>query len=449
MPRFAEHCLRRGVQAVCVTLDEQGCVAYRLDGDGELEEHVVPRIPVENVVDTTGCGDSFAAGMAFGYLFGRDIVKACQYGNAMGAQRCAGSELSIYLPRAETDAPDRAHLRPDGGSGTCVRRCRLPSGWSPRTGSTRSARTSARRCARSATATSAPAARWRRATRRPLGHLPRGRVRRPRLPRRSTWSTRRTGCRSRCSSTARGSTCATSAVLDHERTLDLRTGLLYRRTVFERRRRPPHPAGDAALRLHGRPAHLRAARGDHAGEPRRARSPSRAPSTAAGATWNGCRSTPRAPRSRWRRRGRSGRSPATSSARSARPTATSPTWRCARSTAASPSATRPRTLPSVEPLSSGFTVEDERVVWRDRRSAGGPVRLDKLVRIGTSRDVDGGADVQQGCRDGLAAARDAGFDAIVAASAARRGRSAGRTATSRSTATPRAPRPCGSASTTC
>ena len=83
---------------------------------GELEEHVVPRIPVENVVDTTGCGDSFAAGMAFGYLFGRDIVKACQYGNAMGAQRCAGSELSIYLPRAETDAQIERTYGPMAGA---------------------------------------------------------------------------------------------------------------------------------------------------------------------------------------------------------------------------------------------------------------------------------------------------------------------------------------------
>lgn len=29
--RFAEHCLRHGVQAVCVTLDEQGCVVYFRD----------------------------------------------------------------------------------------------------------------------------------------------------------------------------------------------------------------------------------------------------------------------------------------------------------------------------------------------------------------------------------------------------------------------------------
>jgi adenosine kinase len=81
-----------------------GCAAYFLDDDGALQEHVVPRVPVEHVVDTTGCGDSFAAGMAFGYLQDGDVVRACQYGNAMGAQRCTGSGLSIYLPRPETDA---------------------------------------------------------------------------------------------------------------------------------------------------------------------------------------------------------------------------------------------------------------------------------------------------------------------------------------------------------
>jgi sugar/nucleoside kinase (ribokinase family) len=104
LPAFAEHCLRHGVKAVCVTLDEHGCVAYWLDGAGELADQVVPRIPVEHVVDTTGCGDSFAAGMAFGYLQDADLVRAAQYGNAMGAQRCSGSTLDVYLSLAETNA---------------------------------------------------------------------------------------------------------------------------------------------------------------------------------------------------------------------------------------------------------------------------------------------------------------------------------------------------------
>lgn len=102
LPSFAEHCLREGVRAVCVTLDEEGCVVYQLDASGALQEDVVGRIPVEEVVDTTGAGDSFAAGMAYGYLEHRDLVVAARYGNAMGAQRCAGSELSIYRQLDET-----------------------------------------------------------------------------------------------------------------------------------------------------------------------------------------------------------------------------------------------------------------------------------------------------------------------------------------------------------
>ena len=54
-------------------------------------------------MDTTGAGDSFAAGLAFGYLAYQDYVVACQYGNAMGAQRCTGAELNVYLPREETE----------------------------------------------------------------------------------------------------------------------------------------------------------------------------------------------------------------------------------------------------------------------------------------------------------------------------------------------------------
>ena len=104
LPEFAEHCLRHGVKAVCVTLDQRGCVAYSLDGSGAVQEQEIPRIPVADVVDATGAGDSFAAGMAFGYLRTRDIAAAARYGNAMGAQRVSGSGLDVYRPLAETDA---------------------------------------------------------------------------------------------------------------------------------------------------------------------------------------------------------------------------------------------------------------------------------------------------------------------------------------------------------
>jgi hypothetical protein len=100
---LAAYCLAHGVGAVCVTLDEEGCVIFHQGADGAMVENVVGRIHVENVVDTTGCGDSFAAGLAFGYLEYRDYVAGCRYGNAMGAQRCSGAELNVYLSRADTE----------------------------------------------------------------------------------------------------------------------------------------------------------------------------------------------------------------------------------------------------------------------------------------------------------------------------------------------------------
>lgn len=103
LPAFAEHCLDRGVMAVCVTLDQEGCVVYHRDSAGRLVEDLVGRLEVPNVVDTTGCGDSFAAGMAYGYLTHGDVVAAARYGNAMGAQRCMATELTGYLPLAETE----------------------------------------------------------------------------------------------------------------------------------------------------------------------------------------------------------------------------------------------------------------------------------------------------------------------------------------------------------
>jgi adenosine kinase len=103
LPKFARHCLDGGVKAVYVTLDQHGCAVYFKDDTGRMREHLVKRVPVEHVVDTTGCGDSFAGGLAFGYLKTRDYVKACQYGNAAGAQRCSSSELAVYRNLEDTE----------------------------------------------------------------------------------------------------------------------------------------------------------------------------------------------------------------------------------------------------------------------------------------------------------------------------------------------------------
>lgn len=103
LPKFAQHCLDLGVKALYVTLDQHGCAVYHKDATGRMREHLVKRVLVEDVVDTTGCGDSFAGGLAFGYLKTGDFVKACQFGNCAGAQRCSSSELDVYGSLEETE----------------------------------------------------------------------------------------------------------------------------------------------------------------------------------------------------------------------------------------------------------------------------------------------------------------------------------------------------------
>ena len=128
MPRFAEHCLRHGVRAVCVTLDEQGCVAYRLDGDGKLEEHIVPRVPGGERRRHHGLRRLVRRGHGL-----RLPLRARHREGLPVRQRDGRPTLrglrAVDLPAARRDRrADRAHLRPDGGSGTCVRRSPRPSG---------------------------------------------------------------------------------------------------------------------------------------------------------------------------------------------------------------------------------------------------------------------------------------------------------------------------------
>lgn len=103
MPKLARHCLDRGVKAVYVTLSEAGCALYTKDEAGRVKESFVKRVPVERVVDATGAVEAFAGGLAFGYLKTGDFLQAARYANAMGAQRCCGTDLAIFKSLAETE----------------------------------------------------------------------------------------------------------------------------------------------------------------------------------------------------------------------------------------------------------------------------------------------------------------------------------------------------------
>jgi adenosine kinase len=102
LPLFAEHCLRQGLKSLFVTLDARGVMVYTME-NGRLKQQLVPSVPVDHVVDTTGCGDSFAGGIAFSMLLAPDDpIKAAQFGNAMGAQRTQGKTFDVFKSLEET-----------------------------------------------------------------------------------------------------------------------------------------------------------------------------------------------------------------------------------------------------------------------------------------------------------------------------------------------------------
>ena len=103
MSQFAQYCLAKGVKCICITMDSRGCMVYYKSA-GKTREVMVPAVPVDHVVDTTGCGDSFAGGVGFGLLQNpKDYVRAVQYGNTLGALRTQGKTFGVFKSLAETD----------------------------------------------------------------------------------------------------------------------------------------------------------------------------------------------------------------------------------------------------------------------------------------------------------------------------------------------------------
>lgn len=99
---FAEHCMEFGVKCVYITLDSRGCLVYYRER-GKIRETMVPAIKVEKVIDTTGCGDSFAGGVGFGLLSKpKDYAEAASFGNALGALRTQGKTFGVFKPLNET-----------------------------------------------------------------------------------------------------------------------------------------------------------------------------------------------------------------------------------------------------------------------------------------------------------------------------------------------------------
>lgn len=102
LDEFAEFVLKNGVTFLYVTLDSRGCVIYSKK-DGQITKDFVKSVPVNDVIDTTGCGDSFAGGLAFGFTLFNDPIKAAHYANTLGALRTQGKGFDVFKSLEETD----------------------------------------------------------------------------------------------------------------------------------------------------------------------------------------------------------------------------------------------------------------------------------------------------------------------------------------------------------
>jgi adenosine kinase len=103
LPAFANHAINHGIKSLIVTLDSNGSAVF-FQKNGELHQELVKAIWVDHVVDTTGCGDSFAGGLGYGLLLNHaDYVKAVHYANALGAQRTQGRTFAVFKNLEDTN----------------------------------------------------------------------------------------------------------------------------------------------------------------------------------------------------------------------------------------------------------------------------------------------------------------------------------------------------------
>lgn len=85
-----------GPEAVILTLGERGALVYE---HGRIES--VPAVPVEEVVDTTGAGDAFSAGLVAGLLEGKVLAQAARLGCAVAAHKIRHFGSRSGLPSRE------------------------------------------------------------------------------------------------------------------------------------------------------------------------------------------------------------------------------------------------------------------------------------------------------------------------------------------------------------
>jgi adenosine kinase len=85
--------IAREVKALVVTLGAQGSLVYNA-GD----PHQIPCVQADRVLDPTGCGDAYRAGLLYGMANGWDALNAARLGAVMGAVKIAHRGAQNHAP---------------------------------------------------------------------------------------------------------------------------------------------------------------------------------------------------------------------------------------------------------------------------------------------------------------------------------------------------------------
>jgi len=111
LDEFAAFVLQHQTGHLYITLDADGCMHYTLSGEGKIEKTFIKSMKMEQVIDTTGCGDSFAGGLAYGFSYYDEAVKAGQYANILGAFRTQGKTFDVFKDKQTTDQYLKDHYK--------------------------------------------------------------------------------------------------------------------------------------------------------------------------------------------------------------------------------------------------------------------------------------------------------------------------------------------------
>ncbi len=111
LDEMGAYILEQGVSYFYVTLDSRGCVVYYKENH-TIKKEFIASILMTDVIDTTGCGDSFAGGLAYGFSIYGDPIKAAQYANALGALRTQGKTFDVFKDKVATNKLIDLHYNP-------------------------------------------------------------------------------------------------------------------------------------------------------------------------------------------------------------------------------------------------------------------------------------------------------------------------------------------------